>query len=124
MCINIRLIINHKNFTKLESLLSSLSVISSIIAVTETWLKQAQTGFHINLPGYMFLSNPHIYHREGGVAFYISNKLTYIHQIDLDVMNEKIIEALYIDIKLKEKTITCGVIYRSLFKMPSRIVPL
>ena len=31
-------------------------------------------------------------------------------------MNEKIIEALHIDIKLKEKTITCGVIYRSPFQ--------
>ena len=106
LCINIRSIVNHKNFAKLEGLLSSLSVKPSIIAVTETWLKPAQTGFHINLPGYTFLSNPRIYHRRGGVAFYIRNNLTYTHRMDVNVMNEKIIGALYIDIKLKEKTIT------------------
>ena len=99
----------------MEGLLPSLSVKPSIIAVTETWLKSAQTGFHANLPGYTFLSKPRIYHRGGEVAFYISNNLIYIQRIDLYVINEKVIEVLYSDIKLKEKTITCGVIYCSPF---------
>ena len=117
MCINTHLIFNHKNFAKLEHLLSSLSVKPSIIAVAKTLLKPAtQTSFHTNLPGYTFLSNHCINHRGGRVAFYIINNLTYIHPIDLNVMNEKIIEALYIGIKLKKKTFTCGVIYRSPFQ--------
>ena len=101
--------ISHKNFAKMEDLSSS------IIAVTETWLKPAQTGFYTNLTGFTFFSNPRIHHRRGGVAFYIRDNLTYTQRIDLYVMNEKILEAFYIDIKLKEKTITCDVIYRSPF---------
>ena len=67
-------------------------------------------------PYYTFLPNPSIYHRKDGVGFYISNNLIYTLQIDLNVMNEKIMEPLYIDINLKEKTITCGVVHRSPFQ--------
>ena len=88
--------------------MSSLSVKPNIIAVTEPGLKPAQTGFHTNLSGCTFLSNPRIHYRGCGVAFYISNNLTYTHRIDLNNINEMLIEALYINIKLIEKTVTCG----------------
>ena len=38
-CLNIRLLSNLKNFSKLERLLSFLSLAPSLIAVTETWFK-------------------------------------------------------------------------------------
>ena len=52
-------------------------------------------------------------YRGGGVAFYIRDDIEYTHRIDLDLMNEKIFESIFADIKFQDKVITCGNIYRS-----------
>ena len=111
--VNIRSLNNYKNFAKLESLLSALTFKPSIIAVTETWLKPDQLGPHINLFHYTFLSNPRSKYRGGGIAFYIRDDIEYTYRIDLDIMNEKIFESIFVDIKFQDKVITFGNIYRS-----------
>ena len=111
--VNIRSLNNYKDFAKLESLLSALTFKPSIIAVTETWLKPDQLGPHTNLSHYTFLSNPRSKYRGGGVAFYIRDDIAYTHRIDLDITNEKIFASTFVDIKLQDKAITCGNIYRS-----------
>ena len=110
---NIRSLNNYKNFAKLESLLSALTFTPSIIAVTEIWLKPDQLGPHTNLSNYTFLSNPRSKYRGGGVAFYIRDDIEFTHRIDLDIMNEKIFESIFVDIKFQDKVITCGNIYHS-----------
>ena len=111
--VNIRSSNNYKNLEKLESLLSALNFKPSIIAITETWLKPDQLGPHTNLSNCTFLSNPRSKYRRGGVAFYIRDDIEYTHRIDLDIMNEKIFESVFVDIKFQDKVITCGNIYGS-----------
>ena len=111
--VNIRSLNNYKNFAKLESSLSALTFTPSIIAVTETWLKPDQLGPHTNLSNYTFLSNPRSKYRGGGVAFYIRDGIEFTHRIDIDIMNEKIFESIFVDIKFQDKVITCGNIYHS-----------
>ena len=111
--VNIRSLNNSKNFAKLESLLSALTFTPSIIAVTETWLKPDQLGPHTNLSNNTFLSNPRSKYRGGGVAFYIRDDIEFTYRIDLDIMNEKIFESIFVDIKFQDKVITCGNIYHS-----------
>ena len=95
---NIRSLNNYKNFAKLESLKSALTFKPSIIAVTETWLEPDQLGPHTNFSNYTFLSNPRSKYCGGGVAFYIRDDIEYTHRIDLDIMNEKIFESIFVDI--------------------------
>ena len=39
--------------------------------------------------------------------------MVYSRRTDLEIMNEKVIEAIFVDIMFKNKTITCGNIYHS-----------
>ena len=111
--VNIRFLNNYKNFAKLESLISALTFKPSIIAVTKTWPKPDQLQCHTNLSNYTFLSNPTSKYHGGAVAFCIRDDIEYTHRIDLDIMNEKIFESIFVDIKFQDKVITCGNIYRS-----------
>ena len=114
LCLNIRSLSNLKIFLKLEGLiLSSLTSAPSLIAVTETWLKPNYSESIINLPGYSFISNPRIQTQGGGVGFYMKENLVYSTRLDLNKMEEKFFESLFIDVKFKNKTITFGCIYRS-----------
>ena len=99
LSLNIRSIINSNNFTKLESLVSSLSVQPSLIALTETWLRPNQLGSFANLPGYIFISNSRTKYKGGGVAFYLKDNLTYSLRLDLNIMEEKIFESIFVDIR-------------------------
>ena len=69
LCLNIRSLSNLKIFSKLEGLLSSLTLAPSLIAITETWLKPNYSESIVNLPGYSFISNPRIQTQGGGVGF-------------------------------------------------------
>lgn len=113
ICINIRSLNNLKIFSKLESLLSSLTFSPSVIAITETWLKPNQTGPFTGLPGYIFVSNSRRQTHGGEIGFFIRENLVYTLRQDTSIMNEKVFESLFIDIKFKNKTITCGCIYRA-----------
>ena len=93
--------------------MSSLTLAPSLIAVTETWLKPNYSESIVNLPGYSFISNPRIQTQGGGVGFYVKDNLVYSTRLDLNRMEEKFFESLFIDVKFKNKTITFGCIYRA-----------
>ena len=103
LCLNIRSLSNLKNFSKLEGLLSSLTLAPSLIAITETWLKPNYSESIVNLPGYSFISNPRIQTRGNGVGFYVKDNLVYSTRLDLNRMEEKSFESLFIDVKFKIK---------------------
>ena len=84
----------------------------SILAITETWLKENQTGPHTNLYNYTFVSNSRSQSRGGGVGLYVNCSLNFTMRSDLTIMHEKIFESLFIEIESNNSTMICGVIYR------------
>ena len=85
----------------------------SILAITETWLKENQTGPHTNFCNYTFLSNSRSQSRGGGVDLYeiytyINCSLNFTIRSDLTIMHEKIFESLFIKIESNNSTIICG----------------
>ena len=103
---------NIHNFLELESFLHSINVQPSILAITETWLKENQTGPHTNLCNYTFVSNSRSQSRGGGVGLYINCSLNFTLRSDLTIMHEKFFEPLFIKIESNNSTIISGVIYR------------
>ena len=81
----------------------------------ETWIKLhvLHSGPYGNLDGYNFVSNCRKILRGGGVAFFVKNSLQFDTIDEPFVMNEKIFESLFINVKVGKATIVCGVIYRS-----------
>ena len=75
--LNVRSLNNVHNFLKLESFLQSINVQPSILAITETWLKENQTGPHINLCNYAFVSNSRSQSSGGGVGLYVNCSLNF-----------------------------------------------
>ena len=113
LSLNIRPINNYKNFAKLESLLASLKFSPTIIAVSETWLRQHHSCYQPVLPGYTYVSNSRSKHRGGGVGFFVQGGLKFSIRSDSTIMLEKVFESLFIDVQFGNKTFTCGTIYRS-----------
>ena len=113
ICINMRSLINPNNFTKFECLISALDFSPHITAVNETWEKPNSTGQYKNLKNYIYLSNPRKNNKGGGVALYIKKNLIFDIRSDLNIMDEKIFESIFIDIYFDHKVVTCGTIYRS-----------
>ena len=113
LCINIRSLMNPKNFAKFESLISVLQFKPHIIAINEIWEKPNTSGQHQTLDNYIYFSNPRQQNKGGGVAMYIKKNLIFDFCPDLCIMEEKIFESFFIDIHLENKTVTCGTIYRS-----------
>ena len=99
LSLNIRSINNYKNFAKLESLLASLKFSPTIIAVSETWLRQHHSCYQPVLPGYTFVSNSRSKHRGGGVGFFVQGGLKFSIRSDLTIMLEKVFESLFIDVQ-------------------------
>ena len=108
-----RSLINPNNFTKFECLISALDFSPHIIAVNETWEKPNSTGQYKNLKNYIYLSNPRKNNKGGGVALYIKKNLIFDIRSDLNIMDEKIFESIFIDIYFDHEVVTCGTIYRS-----------
>ena len=91
LSLNVQSLNNIYNFLKLESLLHSINVQPSILAITETWLKENQTGPHTNLCNYTFVSNSRSQSRGGGIGLYINCSLNFSMRSDLTIMHEKIL---------------------------------
>ena len=68
ICVNVRSLMNPHNFSKFESLISGLDFKPHIIAVNETWEKPHLTGQFKNLQDYVYVSNPRVISRDGGVG--------------------------------------------------------
>ena len=100
-----------KNFIALVALIESLPKKPHIIAINETWIKENEEGPFNNLDGYIFVSNSRSKHIHGGVAFYVQDKIKYTIRHDLTIMDEKIYESLFIDLKFNLRPVTVGTIY-------------
>ena len=112
MCINVRSLVNSRNFNKFKSLITVLANKPDIIAINETWEKHDLFGEYRNLSGYTYISNPRLKSKGGGVGLYIKDKLVLSLNSDLTIMNEKYFESIFITIQFKNKSIICGTIYR------------
>ena len=92
--------------------MNSINIQPSILAITETWLKENQTGPRTNLCDYTFVSNLRSQSRGGGVGLYVNCSLNFTKRSDLSIMHEKIFESLFIEIESNNSALICGVIYR------------
>ena len=112
MCVNVISLTNLLNFTIFESLISGLDYQPRIIAVNETWEKLHTTGQHMNLNGYLYISNPRVVSRGGGVAMYIKQSLIFTPYAELSIMHEKLFESLFVIIHFEGKRLICSTVYR------------
>jgi len=71
LCLNIRSIVNQKNFNLFESWFQSLKFLPDVIAINETWEKNSSTGQFKNLHSYNYVSNFRKSLSGSGVALYI-----------------------------------------------------
>ena len=114
--VNIRSLANVKNFAKLQLFIHSLCFQPSVIAINETNLRDNGSGPHCSLSNYHFISNCRKihtkYNKGGGVGIYALDSLDYIIREDLTIMEDKIFESLFIEIKCSNKSILYGTIYR------------
>ena len=73
MCVNVRSLINPRNFSKFESLVTALHRKPDIIAINETWERYNMSGEYNNLKGYVYVSNPRLVAKGGGCGLFIRN---------------------------------------------------
>ena len=112
--LNVRSIVNKKNFTKFQAFLSSLPIKPMIIALNETWITDSSNGPYKKLRGYhKFVQSNRKHCVGGGVGFYITDHLHFNKIEELSIMEEKTFESLFLEVDIGEKKIVCGSIYRS-----------
>lgn len=96
----------NKNIDSLVTIVSRLTFDCSIIAISETWLKERE---FINIPNYNFLSLPRkTDSRGGGVALYLSTAIAFKQLKDITETQSEY-EMLFVELATE---ITIGVIYR------------
>ena len=111
--INMRSLANTKNFAKLQFFINSLCFKPTAIAINETYLRNNDVGPHDNLKGYRFISNCRKTHKGGGVGLYVLDSSNFKVREDLTIMDDKIFESLFIEIKCSTRSVIFGTIYRS-----------
>ena len=72
--LNVRSLV--KNHEDLSSLLANIDHKFSVLAITETWIKDDEP-YDLNFDGYNSISNHRSDRTGGGVGLYIDEKLTY-----------------------------------------------
>ena len=112
--VNIRSLI--KNMSKLEDMLTDLSLSLDLIAISDTWLTDSKT-VNVNLPGYnfFFANSPkgkqNSKHTARGVGMFVKKSLCAT-QTELSILC-KDCEDLWLDLELANHTkLIFGVIYR------------
>ena len=101
-----------KHFVGLVALIESLPKKPHLIAINETCLKENEEGPFNNIDGYKFISNSRSVNIHGGVALYIQDNIKFTIRHDLKIMDEKIYESLFVDLKFNRRPVTVGTIYR------------
>lgn len=82
----------------------------NVLGVSETWCKGHVSSNSINIEGYRLFRNDRLWSRGGGVCLYISETLNA--KVIYERMDEGLIEALFIDVKLTSAlSVAVGVIY-------------
>ena len=82
-----------------------------IFAITETWLKPAISDNIISIPGYQLIRNDRTHKGSGGVAVYVKNNLKTMTIFAPSSNNDRI-EQLWLNIRIKTKSVMLGVVYR------------
>ena len=106
---NIRSLAANKD--KLSILLEDLQCPFDIIGLSETRIKNNQDPVtNLNLPGYVFLSQPTL-SSAGGVGLYVKEDLHTTVRHDLNISQEEF-EALWVEIENSNQNVLCAVFYR------------
>ena len=109
---NIRSILAHQ--TELCQLLQMMANKNSsvdILLLCETFLT-TKTENLVNIPGYKLIANSRKNHKGGGVAILIKEGISYKKQADLNSLNGKELESVYVDITTRGgKLIRVGSLY-------------
>ena len=53
-------------------------------------------GQHVNLNGYVYVSNPRVVSRGGGVGMYIKQSIIFTPYAELSIMNEKLFKSKFV----------------------------
>ena len=99
------------NFDALTLFLSSLTLKSSVIGLTETWLNENSSLDMFKMTDYAFISNSRKSKRGGGVGMYIRNSVKYKRRPDLDAYSSSS-ESIFIEVDLGRQKILIGTVYR------------
>ena len=110
-CIHVNSRSLSRNFDAFSLFLSSLSIQSSVIGVTETWLSDDSPLSMCNISGYEFVGNNRKSKRGGGVGFYIRKDISFKRRTDFDI-NTDFLESIFIEIENTSSSIVICVMYR------------
>ena len=88
---------SQKYLDHLNIYLTSLSHMFSVIAVTETWANFTNESLLI-IPGYNSTLKNRLKGRDGGVALFVRQSLTYSVRNDLGVFDNEDLESVFIDL--------------------------
>ena len=100
-----------KNQEALSHLLINVNHKFSVLAITETWIKENSVN-DIRFDGYNFVSNHRTNKTGGGVGLFIDQRFSYKILPQFNVSNANIIESLFVEICIPRlKNIIIGVIY-------------
>ena len=81
--------------------------------MSETWVIPNWSGAYNNLDGYSFISNHRLNRTWGGVGFYVENGTKFTIDSELSVVNEGIIESLFIETTSNNKRTYIRILYRT-----------
>lgn len=82
-----------------------------VVAITESWLTPDTLDEAVKIPGFKFIRNDRL-GRGGGTGIYVTNNLKYEIIDSIDNSPNVNLEQLWIRLKLKNKTLAFGTIYR------------
>ena len=102
--------LNH-NLDALSLFLSSLSIQTSVIGITETWLTENSPLSLCNISNYEFIGNNRKLKRGGGVGVYIRKDISFNRRTDLDVFTD-FLESIFIELEQSNSSTIIGVMYR------------
>ena len=101
-----------KNQDVLVYLLANINHKFSVLAITETWVKESNVN-DLNFKGYNFVSNHRANRIGGGVGLLIDQNFSYKILPEFNVSDANIIESLFVEIFIpRHKNMVIGVIYR------------
>ena len=107
--LNVRSLV--KNHEDLSPLLANIDHKFSVLAITETWIKDDDP-YDLNFDGYNSISNHRSDRTGGGVGLYIDEKLTYQVLTEYNISNSSVFESLFVEICIpNNKNILIGAIY-------------
>ena len=100
-----------RNFDALSLFLSSLSVQTKVVGITETWLSDNSPVSLCNIHGYEFVGNNRKSKRGGGVGLYVHKDISFNRRCDLDI-NTDFLESIFVEITNYSTSMLICVMYR------------